>query len=338
MVDTTYMTSKAKKSTAVRRGLTGLLCLTLANSGLARLSEAQGQGRDSGQRGGVPVPRVERDGQGGSSNATKDKPTSFGVYHVKTSRALFRACDLDADDQLLPREAAKALKNFDWTLFRSFDTNSDGRIEFDEFDARFRELALTGGDVSLQEVARQRLPSRIGEDSTYQPVLVTWFATLDVDGSDRLGKDEFEVLGKLLPTGTFQRLDKNLDDGLSIEELRPMLPNLILAEQLRPRTGSTRRQLPEEWRGADLDSDNLIDQTELERALFRIDPTLVSHGRGILQNADKNNDLFLDVIEINDALTLAARRALEAIPEAVRNKMDPAKLQELLDKIGASKK
>ncbi|MCB9880511.1 MAG: hypothetical protein H6832_14235 [Planctomycetes bacterium] len=283
-------------------------------------------------RGGIPVPRVGTTDRPDPSGNQAPPPSSFGIYDIETSRALFRACDLDANDQLLPREATRALKNFDWEMFRSFDTNSDGRIEFDEFDKRFKELTLAGGDLTLQDEARKRLPPKIGADSAYPPVLISWFANLDTDGSDRLGKDEFAPLAELLKVGEFQRLDKNLDDGLSIEEMRPLIGWITLAEQGRPRKGATRRQLPEDWRSADLDNDNLIDQTELERALFRIDPMLVSHGRAILQSADKNSDLFLDVIEVTDALSRESRQALEAIPEGLRS-MDPERLNALLERL-----
>lgn len=292
---------------------------------------------DPKERGGTPVPRIGRKIPDNVREKLPPAPGSFGVYHQHTSRAIFRACDRDGNDRILAREAKEAFKAFDLEEFRAFDTNSDGRIEFDEFDKRFKEITRYGGEITLTEVARKRLPLRLGEESGYPNVLVTWFANLDVDANDKLGRDEFKTLAKLLPAEKFQQLDKNLDDGLTIDEMRPLIDFITLIEKQRPRKGATQRPLPIDFRGADLDGDSLIDQSELERALFRIDPTLPAHARSILQSADQNADLFLDRFEVEDAQNRAMRDARKALPKSLRN-MKPAELKKLLEKIGGGRK
>lgn len=310
-----------------------VLCLALL-AAIESTVPCQG-GKKSAQdkRGGTPIPRV-----GASSEApATDAPSTFGVYHVQTSRALFRACDLDGNDRILAREALRSLKNFTRKNFRSFDANADGRISFDEFDKKFIETTRFGGEITVTDVARKRLPARLGEKSGYPPVLVNWYALLDTDANDKLGRDEFAKLAVHLGADTFQRLDKNLDDGLSIAEMLPLIDWIELSEKRRPRPGATQRPLPIDFKTADLDGDSRIDQPELERALFRIDPMLPTHARSILQAADQNGDLFLDRFEIVEAQAKNRRgAALDAIPEKLR-KLTPLQIRKLLGDIERSK-
>lgn len=298
---------------------------------------AQSTTKQDSERGGTPVPRVTRNQAPKDAETGKtEAPAKIGVYHLQSSRALFRACDLDANDRILPLEALKALKNFDRKDFRAFDTNSDGRIEFDEFDTRFREITRYGGEIAVNEIARRRLPARLGAASGYPRVLITWFANLDSDANDKLGRNEFEPLAKLLKPDSFQQLDKNLDDGLSIDEMRSLVEFITMIEERSPRRGATQRPLPIDFRSADLDGDHRLDQSELERALYRIDPNLPAHARAFLQGADQNADLFLDRFEIEEAQARERRAALEAIPKNLEG-MNPESLRKLLEKLDGKK-
>lgn len=306
--------------------------LTQAQQKPTKPSKAPLQASAQDDRTGTPIPRVGPSIEDGGTSA----PSTFGVYHKMTSRALFRACDLNGNDRILPREALRSFRNFDMTDYRKFDENADGRIEFDEFDRKFRETTRFGGEITVTERARKRLPSRLGEKGGYPAVLVNWFALLDTDANDKLGRDEFSKLAVHLEADTFQRLDKNLDDGLSISEMLSLVEWIELIEQRRPRKGATQRPLPIDFKSADLDADNLIDQAELERALFRIDPMLPSHARAILKAADQNSDLFLDRFEIVEAQAKQRRLNMKEIPESLR-KLSPLEIEKLLETMRRTK-
>jgi Ca2+-binding EF-hand superfamily protein len=231
-------------------------------------------------------------------------PSSFGTYREQTSRVLFATCDLNGDDHITPLEAFKTLKGIDREKFRSYDTNKDGRLQFDEFDRHFQRRARYGGQLAITELALRLLATRSNALQTVDRTLAGWFASLDKDGNDRLDFAEWKVLGELLdkdPKAVFVSLDKDLSNSLTVAELEPMLPKISLLDRAAERARKAKRPLrplPEGFQVADLSRDGLLDLEEIGRALQRIHPTLVRHAELILIAADQDRDRHLNVFEI----------------------------------------
>jgi Ca2+-binding EF-hand superfamily protein len=237
---------------------------------------------------------------------------SWRVYSIDVSRRLFAACDVDGDDRISYFEARKTIfAAKDRSGFRSFDTSSDGQIEFDEFDRRFRALTEMGQPLFLQGDALLRLDRGLETPRVTAPVLQRFFTSLDANQDDRISASEWRDMNALLQpllgadaAQSFRELDKDSSGHISLEELSPLEDKLaVLTNALRkPETGRQLRPLPEKYRGADRNGDSLLDQDEFAFALTRIHPSLARHGAALLRQADQNRDNALDAIELRRVL------------------------------------
>lgn len=250
--------------------------------------------------------RTGNDNRPGSLDTGPARPSTFGVYRERTSRELFAACDENGDDQILLIEAKRALRGIDRKKFQLYDTNNDGRLQFNEFDEHFKSRTKFGGQIVITGPALRRLARRVTR-TVADPLLLSWFAKLDKDGNDRLEFDEWKVLGDLLdkdPKAAFVKLDKDLSNTLTVRELEPMLPRISLVDRTEAKARATQptlRPLPASYQVADLNKDSLISVSELGRALSRIHPSLARHAATIFERADADSDGHLNKFEIQAA-------------------------------------
>ncbi len=236
---------------------------------------------------------------------------NFTVYGLDRSRKLFAACDLNGDDRISFFEAKKSFFNgTEREGFQSFDKNKDGVIQFAEFDAGFKELAKFGSPLQLRSKALARLENSGALPIALAPSVLRFFSSVDADGDDRISSEEWNALGPMLELlvgkgseDRFLALDSDLSGSLSPSELRSLQPKLEVFSKRAEAVARKKqlRPLPIELQAADLNADSRLDSIELARALSRIHPSLVRHGKAILARCDQNRDRQLDAIELREA-------------------------------------
>ena len=230
-------------------------------------------------------------------------------YDEDLSRALFRTCDLNADDRLDIIEATKAIEYLisgqSIDSFRRLDKDSDGYLSFSEFDQEYHAVVQRGGTLRLLPSRPLALPrGRVESSDLLQAKRLV--ALYDTDGDELLSAREFAILleRRRLPgdrAAHFQGLDSDGSGSLSAEELTGFARLQGVAVAPDADLGAHTR-LPEPFREADLNQDGAIAGNELERLLRRIDPGLRLWTKTIVTNADKSGNGTLGLPEIQAAL------------------------------------
>ncbi len=241
------------------------------------------------------------------------------VYGSRMSWALFAACDANADDRLDLFEAARGLSEIesarDVRGFRRIDRNSDGFLQWPEFDRRFREAIEINGSLRIQParaVVEPRDPTVPRSAPDPAEVLVR---THDSDGDARLDPTEFRFLLRragLDPALADQlgTLDVDRSGSLTAAELRPVLGALAGAlKVVEPRPDTS---LPAQFRPADRNLNGVLDREELETALRRLHPTLARWTTKILEDSDLNGNGTLGSAEILRTLRAEQKRRTSA--------------------------
>ncbi len=215
-------------------------------------------------------------------------------YDEKTSRMAFSSCDDSGDDRLDLREAIHALPNMGSASkpsgFRELDANRNGFVHWDEFDARFRRLT-TIGNKFLFRPSLPFLPAKGKEPVNPVEKAINIVMNMVADDEDpEISKTEFVKLLVVLKqpakfATSFGRLDKDESDGLSAEELAPVIaeiPALLALANTIP--GAAKPGIP---------------KGVLQKRLGRIHPTLARWGKQIFRDADRDGDGKLSSKEID---------------------------------------
>ena len=283
------------------------------------------------QRAGAGRPKESQQGQSRSSQTVRPRPntqqaewTELSEYAEERSRAAFRACDRNADDRLSIFEAGRALRSFgdpqDPDDFRRVDRDTDGYLEWPEFDGRFREIIQAGGSLHLRPYRPVMLAKRAPTANSAAPSKANRLHDfLDRDNDGKVTPTEFgKFVAALGVIGA--KLDKRLAD-LDADNSGSLEPSELagFAEQVPermlgpPPTGDPKSRLPRGYRAADRNRDGVLDAAELRRALQRIDPVLGRWTEVILRNADISKNGALGRLEIE-----TAERQGASVPEAKR--------------------
>ncbi len=231
------------------------------------------------------------------------RPAVFRVYRKSMSRDLFAACDANADDRISLFEALDSLGGrLNRSVFhRELDKNRNGFVTFEEFDSWFKTQSAYGGAIVLAPKALSRSRFGISRLLELPPALQRFFGLLDLDLDERISPKEWAAVKPLLGKRAegFSELDKDLSGYLSMRELKPLLPLLVVFDKaLRSIPAPKLRPLPPEMAGADLNADTRLDAREIKRALGRISPFLVRHSARVLRDADRDGDGSLSGPEV----------------------------------------
>lgn len=251
----------------------------------------------------APVFRVTNDRVAGRVRLTIDS------YEEEYSRALFSACDANADDRLNVLEATQTIESLiseqPQEAFRRVDTNDDGYLSFAEFDREYRLVVQRGGTLRILP-ARPLPPLRPRTESQDLAAAARLVAIYDTNGDEQLSAREFatlcerrRVLGD--QTTLFAGLDTDVSGTLSADELTGFarLPGVALSPDADLGAHS---RLPPPFKAADLDQDGALSLGELDRLLRRIDPGLRRWTKTILTSADKSGNGTLGFSELLAAL------------------------------------
>ncbi len=229
------------------------------------------------------------------SKALPSMPTVFRVYRKSMSRDLFAACDANGDDRISLFEALDSLGGrLNRSVFhRELDKDRNGFVTFEEFDGWFKTQSSFGGEIVLAPKAMRRSRFGISRLLELPPALQRFFGLLDLDLDERISPKEWSAVKPLLgnKADRFADLDKDLSGFLSMRELKPLLPLLIVFDKALGAVSSPKlRPLPPLLAGADLNADTRLDSREIKRALGRISPFLVRHSIRVLRDADLDGD------------------------------------------------
>lgn len=279
--------------------------------------------------GAAPAGERNRPADGKVNAAEAKSMRTVAIEHgEEKSRALFAACDADADDRLDLFEARIALRapaapeQIGW--FRRLDHDRDGFVDWPEFDRHFRDVVQNGGVLHLQfarpladstETASSGASSPAPKATPSKPS----FDTFDKNRDKKL--DAAEVLAMLQALGAppsaaamLPLLDKNKDNALSEAELAPALqqfaPSLLGGPVPAPAAVPA-------GAFADLDADGngAVTAHELGRALRRIDPQLERWAPALVQRLDRNGDQLLRATELPTAPAPRPQAMVEPKPK-----------------------
>lgn len=231
------------------------------------------------------------------SGAEASRWVSLPIHTPAASRAAFRACDRNGDDRLSVYEVNGSLDILedlrDTRAFRQLDSNSDGFVDWLEFDQRFRHATEHGIPLRLQPLHPLRLNPAV--DSAAQAERLrdeALFRSMDVDGNGALLQSEVDAFIAASPLATvktgFKQLDADRSGTLDVDELRPVAEKLRAMQRRPPATPEAAERLPESFANADHDQDGVIDAIELADALRLQHPALIRWTRQIIADADRS--------------------------------------------------
>ncbi len=243
-------------------------------------------------------------GQATERQVVEVKSHSFGM-----SWALFAACDDNGDDRLDVFEASASFLGVDATepgSFRKLDLDADGKLHWDEFDARFRASLYSAKSFSVRVSRAVQKPIDPTGSDTVESREEIFVRLADSNHDTRISQRElldFADKAELEPAPDFALLDKDLSGQLSAAEFAALLGSLPNGgETLIRRYQSDPKTLPREYQRADLSRDGTIDGAELTEALAAIDPSLRRWSDRILKDADYSGNGRLDRAEIQRAV------------------------------------
>ena len=246
-----------------------------------------------------------------------------GGYSKSRSHELFRACDANSDDRLDILETTEAfdvmLSAKDHKGFARFDTDRNGFVTWPEFDRRFRKGLEHGGTFRVRTSRPFALP-----DPPPQPLtpLQKFMRLHDKDGDGSLSLDEISDLLKQLELpaslgDTLVQADRDNSGTLDETELAPWFQAVGLPTPTAADTEPGGLRQP--WLGADADSNQAIDQHELDALLRRLDPALLRWTKNLIDKLDTDRDGQLNAAELE-----ALERAMDKGPDNPDAKKTPA--------------
>jgi len=252
---------------------------------------------------------------GGTSQAQKKPESSWvslRVHDEDTSRAVFDACDANADDRLSVFEALQCLERMgsleDPQGFRALDTDKDGQLSWPEFDRHYRGVCERGGTFRLRPTRPFEMPRGSRRASAPELAARSMMRLGDKDKSRSLDRNELRsLLAEFkLPEDVgkqgFLLLDADRSGGVDEKEL------LVLLQTLPGLMALARKQEPAGDgcpTSADRNGDGKVTRQELEEALRALHPTLARWSRKVLKDADANED---GVLTANELHAPAAKR------------------------------
>ncbi|MBK8976394.1 MAG: hypothetical protein IPM29_10730 [Planctomycetes bacterium] len=266
----------------------------------------------------IPLPTPDAAPPAPSPDANAAPRGQLLVEQVRTdtrSWALFAACDANADDRLDVFEARAALVDLGsdpLESLRRIDANSDGFLQWPEFDARFQTALERAGSFRVRVVRPVREPlDPAAPGSSDDPTQLLLRAT-DRDGDGGISPAELRQLLESsgldpLLIERFPALDFDSSGRLEQTEFSPLLQFLPGAWNDGGIRSQRRRALPADDRAADTDLDGVLSRAELEASLRLLHPSLARWTGGILSRADRSGDAQLGGTEL-----VAARHAARA--------------------------
>lgn len=277
------------------------------------------------QPGAAPSGERSRPIEGAPAAAAAKALRGVALDHTEErSRALFAACDADADDRLDLFEARVSLRapaapeQIGW--FRRLDHDRDGFVDWPEFDRHYRDVVQNGGVLHLQfarpvaEVEATAASSTPRTDPKGQTAGSgkKGFESFDKNRDKKLDAGEVQAMLQELgappsAAAMLPLLDKNKDNALSEAELAPVLQQFA-PSLLGSSTPSATAAVPA-GAFADLDADGngAVTVHELGRALRRIDPQLERWAGSLVSRLDRNGDQLLRATELPSAPATASR-------------------------------
>jgi Ca2+-binding EF-hand superfamily protein len=244
---------------------------------------------------------------GGEAQSQPSDWTSLRRHSEKTSRAAFRACDTNADDQVSILEASRTIRGLgDAELFRRLDLNSDGYLQWPEFDRYFRDTV--GRGLAVQIRPKRPLPPDVGDDERRDPAADNAkrvHQLLDKNGDGVVSDEEAlqMVRDNGMPASVVQivsGLDTDHSGDISERELltiAQMLPQAPAAPA-GPGKKKTDPNAAVGLRAADTNRDGVIDEKELGAAIGRLDPALSRWAAHIIADADDSGNGNLGPLEM----------------------------------------
>jgi Ca2+-binding EF-hand superfamily protein len=231
---------------------------------------------------------------------------ALSVHSPMTSRAAFAACDRNADDRLSIFEVRAALDlggdAQDTQAFRRLDRDSDGYLDWSEFDLRFRQTIERALPLRVHpqrplrlnpEVDRAREAERLRGRAVLR--------LLDSDGDGAVLASEADRALRQTETAAaerFAKLDADGSGAIDIDEIAPFAAWLHARARPPVKPPANADRLPESFAAVDHDQDAVIGAAELDDALRSIHPSLGRWTSKILDDADRTHNRTLGRAEI----------------------------------------
>ena len=181
----------------------------------ARRSPRSAPGEDDGLRASSGRPELSR-GRGSSSDGERELGNPFGYPPEQQQKIWFSTADDDRTDWISFREARGSMR-FDAPRFRVFDTDNDGRMTFEEFQAFVLSEATEGRSIlEPRAMPSSKKPPRRNAEQLR--------AAYDADLDGAISRMEFERIireyGRREELARSAQLMSGLDvDGTGVLEL-----------------------------------------------------------------------------------------------------------------------
>jgi Ca2+-binding EF-hand superfamily protein len=256
----------------------------------------------------IPPTRAPSDTAAGETPQTGTGGwTPLPRHSEKTSRAAFRACDTSADDQISILEAMRTIRGLgDAELFRRLDLDSDGYLQWPEFDRYFRDTVARGLTVQIRP--QRPLPAGIADEESGDPMqdnAKRMHTLLDKNGDGTVAVDEALQVVKAsnMPASIVQivaGLDADQSGDISEAELLTVARMFPAAPSAPTGAGKSKRSpaAATGLRSADTDRDGIIDEKELGAAIGRLDPALSRWAAQIITDADDSGNGSIGPLEL----------------------------------------
>jgi Ca2+-binding EF-hand superfamily protein len=241
--------------------------------------------------------------------------TSVDRYWPGMSWALFAGCDGDSDDRLDLTEASEALVGLGDVpdaaaraqAFHHLDLNSDGGLEWPEFDVAYRKALDLSGSFKVRACRPVVPPLDPTELDNEPPPGFELLSLVDGDDDRQLSPKEFRAFLNaagldLSLREKFDVFDKDSSGALAVEEFVAVLQFVpgAGAEVLRA-AAENPDALPRMFRRADRDRNGWLDRAELDTSLRALDPSLSRWTEKVLADADRSGNGQIGGTEIRHA-------------------------------------
>ena len=263
----------------------------------------------------APRSQIEADPPVKSPPSGKESWVELESWTQSRSRAAFSACDPNGDDRLSIFEASAAFKSIEGPQnpapFRRLDSNSDGYLNWPEFDKRYRSILKRGNSFRIRATRPFSVDTEDPRSADENLRASYLMRVLDQDADGKLTVQEIISLltTKGLPKPLlerFQKLDTDNSGAVSPQELQPLatlLPNGPTIFSPTSHDSPAKSNLPADlpFSSADRNRDGQIEQGEIVDSLRRLHPSLARWSKRIIEDADSSGDKILSQAELEAA-------------------------------------